>query len=159
MDRKPIAPGDVLTQIMTTVFRVNSLLLDKGDQLVAPLGMTSARWQVMGAIALSGRALSCPQIAAAMGLTRQGAQKQLNQAQRDGLIAAQENPRHERSPLYELTDAGRCSYNAAIASEEVWAKSLAKTMTQPDLEIALNVLETLAARLQSTPLPVASSNP
>ena len=34
----------ILTEIMLTVFRVNGRLLEKGDQLVEPLNLTSARW-------------------------------------------------------------------------------------------------------------------
>ena len=86
--------SDTLTEIMLEIFRVNARLLEKGNQLVAPLGMTSARWQILGAIAFSKQASSCPQIAVAMGITRQGAQKQLNLAHEDGLVTPQENPRN-----------------------------------------------------------------
>ena len=44
----------VFTEIMLAVFRVNGRLLEKGDQLVLPLSLTSARWQVLGAVALAG---------------------------------------------------------------------------------------------------------
>jgi len=152
-------PHDVLTKIMLTVFRVNARLLEKGDQLVAPLGLTSARWQVIGAIALAGQALTCPQIAVAMGVTRQGTQKQLNLAQQDRLIVAHANPRHERSPLYELTDEGRRLYDAAMVSQVVWAKALAKGVTPEVLETTLEVLNELDIRLQSTALPLSRVNP
>ncbi|MDW5418257.1 helix-turn-helix domain-containing protein [Iodobacter sp. CM08] len=147
-------PSAVLTQIMLTIFRVNAQLLEKGDQLVASLGMTSARWQVMGAIALSGQALSCPQIAANMGVSRQGAQKQLNLAQKDGLIVGQLNPQHERSPLYVLTEAGKCRYDKAMIYQALWAKSLVQGAGLEDLETTLNVLSELNISLRATPLPI-----
>jgi DNA-binding MarR family transcriptional regulator len=145
--------SDVVTEIMLGIFRVNARLLEKGNQLVAPLGMTSARWQILGAIALSGQAASCPQVAAAMGVSRQGAQKQLNLALEDGLIAAHDNPRNVRSPLYDLTAVGRRTYAAAMALETPWARALARGVAPADWLTTLNVLRELDARLQSTPLP------
>ena len=41
-------PGVALTDVILTLFRVNSLLLMRGDRLVAGLGLTSARWQISG---------------------------------------------------------------------------------------------------------------
>ena len=142
--------SDVLTQLMLTVFRTKAQRLERGDQLVAPLGLTSARWQVMGALALSGQALSCPQIAASMGNSRQATQKQLNLARKDGLIVSQVNPRHERSLLYTLTEAGKRSYDAAMASHAPWVKALAHGMQQEDLETALTVLTELNTRLSAS---------
>ena len=45
--------GDALTEMILTMFRVNNLTLTWGDRLVGPLGLTSARWQILGAIALA----------------------------------------------------------------------------------------------------------
>ena len=44
-----------LTGLVIEVFRLNGDLLAAGDALVGDLGLTSARWQVLGAIALSHR--------------------------------------------------------------------------------------------------------
>lgn len=148
-----ISQSDVVTEIMLGIFRVNARLLEKGNQLVAPLGMTSARWQILGAIALSGQAVSCPRVAATMGVSRQAAQKQLNLGLEEGLIAANDNPRNVRSPLYELTSTGRRIYDAAMALQAPWARALARGVAPADWLTTLNVLRELDARLQSTPLP------
>jgi len=42
--------GDALTGLILDLFRLNSRLLIAGDRLVAPLGLTSARWQILGAV-------------------------------------------------------------------------------------------------------------
>lgn len=149
--RSPAA--DVLTDIMLVVFRVNARLLEKGDQLVAPLQLTSARWQVIGAIALADKPLTAPQIASAMGITRQGAQKQLNLAEKDKLIETHANPRHERSPLYGLTKSGKRVYDAAMALQAAWAKALVHGSALADLKTARELLNTLDTRLVSIPLP------
>jgi DNA-binding MarR family transcriptional regulator len=145
--------SEVLTEVMLEIFRLNSLLLEKGNQMVAPLGMTSARWQVLGALALSGEAISCPQVAAGMGISRQGAQKQLNLAFEDQLLAVKDNPRNLRSPLYELTSAGQEAYGKAMGLQAVWSKALSRGITLSDWQTTLNVLQELDARLHSTLLP------
>jgi DNA-binding MarR family transcriptional regulator len=47
-------------------------MLEAGDVLSAGEGLTSVRWQVLGAIVLADRPPTVPQIARRMGLTRQG---------------------------------------------------------------------------------------
>ena len=148
---------DILTNLILNIFRVNARLLEKGDQLVAPIGMTSARWQVLGAIALSEEALTCPRIASVMGISRQGALKQLNLAVKQGLIAVIVNPHHGRSPLYKLTRLGKKLYEESMRIQKVWGKDLLKGITLKDLKTALDVLCTLEARLLTpksiTPFP------
>ena len=146
----------ILTEIMLTVFRVNGRLLEKGDQLVEPLNLTSARWQVLGAVALAGKPLSAPQIAEAMGMTRQGAQKQLNVLEQFGFFERSSNPRHQRSPLYDLTELGNRTYARAMALEAVWANGLVDGLRTQDLKQALNTLNTIYGRLDS-PVPKKGS--
>jgi hypothetical protein len=45
--------GAATTELILETFRLNGLLLEAGDRLVADIGLTSARWQVLGAIALA----------------------------------------------------------------------------------------------------------
>jgi DNA-binding MarR family transcriptional regulator len=148
-----LTPAEVFAKIAVAIFRVNERLFEKGNELVAPLGMTSARWQVIAPIALSGQALSCPQIAASMGVSRQGAQKQLNLALEDGLVVTEPNPRHARSLLYQLTEAGRRSHEQAMERQAPWARALVQGLSSADLETTLRVLRELDARLESTALP------
>ena len=63
---------DDLGLLILEVFRLNGRLLAAGDELVAPLGLTSARWQVLGAIALSTVNQPVAHLAHALGLQRQG---------------------------------------------------------------------------------------
>ena len=143
----------VLTEIMLAVFRVNGRLLEKGDQLVAPLGLTSARWQVLGAVALAGKPLTAPQIADAMGITRQGAQKQLNKLEEEGFFELRSNPQHKRSPLYALTGRGSKSMDAALALQNTWSNSLAAGLSQHDLKQTLHTLHLIYTCLE-TPVPI-----
>jgi hypothetical protein len=45
--------GELATQLILDTFRANGLLLAAGDELTAPKGLTAARWQVLGALALA----------------------------------------------------------------------------------------------------------
>lgn len=140
---------DAVTGIILSVFRLNAQLLDQGDRLVKPLGLTSARWQVLGAIAMAGEPQTAPQIATAMGITRQGVQKQLNLAVTEGLIELHPNPRHQRSPLHALTAKGQAAYDNAMALQSVWAKSLGQGLPFSELQSAKQVLEVLEHHLSS----------
>jgi DNA-binding MarR family transcriptional regulator len=140
---------DAVTDIILSVFRLNAQLLEQGDRLVQPLRLTGARWQVLGAIAIAGKPQTAPQIAAAMGVTRQGVQKQLNLAVADGLIKSHPNPRHQRSPLHALSARGQTAYDDAMALQRVWAKSLCRGLTLPELQSAKQVLAALERQLAS----------
>jgi DNA-binding MarR family transcriptional regulator len=78
-------PSGAVTALILETFRLNGRLLAAGDALVGGLGLTSARWQVLGAIAAAQVPLSVAQIARAMGLTRQAVQRLANDMQRNGL--------------------------------------------------------------------------
>ena len=75
-----------LTDLIIGVFRLNGALLVSGDALVGDLGLTSARWQVLGAIALSPVPLPVAHLARNMGLTRQAVQRSVDEMRHDGLV-------------------------------------------------------------------------
>ncbi len=137
--------AQALTDLTLTVFRLNGALMQWGDSLARPLGLTSARWQMLGAIALAGKPLTSPQIGVAMGVSRQGAQKRLNALDEAKLVAARPNPAHRRSPLYELTALGRQQFETL---DQVWrgqAAELANAIPAPATATA--ILEALLLHL------------
>lgn len=132
---------------MLMVFRINGRLLDGGDRLGTSLNLTSARWQVLGAISLSPGHITVPGIAEMMGMTRQGAQKQVNKLEEDGFIEKRPNPRHQRSPFYVLTPQGTESYARISALHTGWANELASGLNAPELRAALDLLNRFDQRL------------
>lgn len=142
----------LVVELILLVFQVNGRLLERGDELVAPINLSSARWQVLGAVALAGKPLTAPQIAEVMRISRQGAQKQLNRMLQEGLVERQPNPRHERSPLYLLTPAGEHAYQRAMALNEVWVARLGESFTRAELQATLTGLSRLLEQL-SSPVP------
>ena len=47
--------GRALTDLVLELFRLNNRLLAAGDRLVAGIGLTSARWKVLGTISTAER--------------------------------------------------------------------------------------------------------
>lgn len=146
---KPAARAAAITQLTLTVFRLNGVLLHWGDKLVEPLGLTSARWQMLGAIVLAGTPLTAPQVGAAMGVTRQGAQKQLNLLLEQGLVEARPNAAHRRSPLYWLTSQGMALYEQADALWAAREAELAALVPAAQARAAIRALESMLRELQA----------
>src|SRR5918999_1101611 len=120
MKRGRTPTGQAATELILSTFRSNGLLLDAGDRLSADEGLTSARWQVLGAIALAERPLTVPQIARRMGLTRQSVHATVKRLVRDGFLELAPNADHRRSPLVGLTKRGSARYEAIDARQAVW---------------------------------------
>ena len=144
------SPGpEAVTRLTLTVFRLNGVLLNWGDRLVEPLALTSARWQMLGGIVLAGKPLTAPQIADAMGVTRQGAQKQLNLLLQQGLVATRPNSAHRRSPLYVMTALGADLYRRADALWRAQAEDLAALIPAADARVATSTLDSMLRHLQT----------
>ncbi len=133
-----------LTTISLSVFRLNGQLVEWGNQFSQPYGLTTARWQVLGAIALAPQPPNIPQIAAAMGVTRQGVLKQINLLLDEGLVQALPNPAHKRSPLYALTALGQTTYDAIDDRWTRHVQKMAAGFTAGDLDAAVRVLSVLS---------------
>lgn len=89
------------------VFETNGRLLDAGNTLVRPLGLTTAWWQVLGALGYSPVPLPVSHIAHNMGLTRQAVQRVSDLLVEQGFVRFEPNPHHRRAKLVVLTAAGR----------------------------------------------------
>ena len=137
-----------LTDLFLETFRLNGRLLSAGDALVADLGLTSARWQVLGAIALSPVPLPVPHIARNMGLTRQAVQRLVNEMGRGGLLEFRPNPHHLRAKLVVLTGQGQAAYDAAMVRQTAWVGPLAEGLKPDDLKTAIDTLRTIHQRLE-----------
>ena len=139
--------GAALTALVLEIFRLNGALLAEGDRLVGDIGLTSARWQVMGAAALSPVPLSVAAIARNMGLTRQAVQRVANDLEQAGFVRFVPNPHHQRAKLVVLTASGTAAYRSATARQAPWANRLATGLDQRRIRAATTVLRTIAQGL------------
>ena len=153
LQRTRTAEGDAATAVVLETFRVNGLLLDAGGRIAALEGLTAARWQVIGAVALAGRPLTVPQIARRMGLTRQAVQATVNQLRAEALVEARDNLDHRRSPLIALTERGSERYAAADPRQIRWINELSAGLDITDLAAAARALRELGDRLETNEPP------
>jgi DNA-binding MarR family transcriptional regulator len=141
--------GEKATEVILSTFRTNGLLLAAGDQLAAEHGLTSARWQVLGAIALAQRPLTVPQVARRMGLTRQSVHTTVNRLLADGLVELVPNADHRRSQLVRITELGELRYRAIDEKQAAWVNELAAGLRPSELETTARVLGELCRRLEA----------
>src|SRR5271157_3747525 len=106
-DPKRTPAGTAVTDLVLDLFRLSSRMLASGDRLVADLGLTSARWQVLGSIVMADRPQPVAWLARDLGGNRQNVQRIVNDLEREGLIEFRLNPHHRRAQLVFLTDKGK----------------------------------------------------
>ncbi|MGL4441706.1 MAG: MarR family winged helix-turn-helix transcriptional regulator [Bosea sp. (in: a-proteobacteria)] len=133
---------------MLDLFRLNSLVVTAGDRLVAPLGLTSARWQVLGAIVAAERPQPVAWLARDLGANRQNVQRIINDLQREGLVTFAPNPHHKRAQLIVLADKGQRAFKSAMELQEPWVNKLADGVATKDLETVHRVILTLRKKLE-----------
>src|SRR5499426_507086 len=147
-DRTP--EGDAATDVVLATFRANGLLHAAGHRLAEQEGLTAARWQVLGALALAGRPLTVPQIARRMGLTRQAVQVTVHRLVGEALAEAGDNLDHRRSALIWLTELGSQKYAALDRRQARWVNALAAGLEISDLATTARLLHQIGDRLEKT---------
>lgn len=139
---------------------MNGDLLAAGDALVCDLGLTSARWQVLGAIALSAVPLPVAHIARNMGLTRQAVQRLVDDMRSEGFVRLDPNPHHRRAMLVVATERGEAAYRTAIERQERWADNLTSGLSWEGFEAASALLREMQRRIsRSEPAAVKDAQP
>ncbi|MAX09114.1 MAG: MarR family transcriptional regulator [Gammaproteobacteria bacterium] len=128
---------------MLSVFRLNGLLIAQGDDMTEGLGLTHARWKVIGAIALSNNGLTVPGIARVLGQSRQAVQRITDVMVEDGLLEYHENPKHKRSVLVLLSNQGKEIYNTLREVQDPWAIDATQDIPVEELETALRLIRRL----------------
>jgi len=141
--------AELLTVLTLAIFRTNGVLIATGDALTAPFGLSSARWQVMGAIALAEQALTVARISRNMGLTRQGVQRLIDELEKHGFVDFQDNPHHKRAKLIRLTAQGHQAFDAIMQQWNARAARLAEGMDTDSLNAAIGCLEQLSNGLDA----------
>lgn len=146
-DRASIA----FTQVVLETFRLNGRFIAAGDRLVKPINLTSARWQVMGAI--RNQKSTVADIARHMGLQRQSVQRTVDVLVKEGFVHLVDNPNHRRAKLVVLTRKGWATIKRANALRIGWAKKSSQGITAAELEIAAQVLRKIRHKLGDRSAP------
>lgn len=134
------------TRLVLLVFRLNGLLLDAGDRMAAPVGQTSARWQVMGVV--DHEPLTVAAVARQMGLRRQSVQRTADLLVADGVAEYLDNPADRRARLLTLTTSGRRRLRTIERAQRDWARELGSAVGTQSLLQAEDALSRLVALLE-----------
>ncbi len=137
----------IFTELILETFRLNGRLLSAGDRLTRPLGLTSARWQVLGAI--ESQSLPVAGIARRMGLARQNVQRLADALEKEGIVEYAPNPDHKRAKLVCLTRRGRTAVNKLGRLQQQWANGISSGVNAAGMQAALELMRALRSRLEA----------
>jgi DNA-binding MarR family transcriptional regulator len=135
-----IRRDEIVADVIVAVFRLNGQLIDAGNRLVRDVGLTSAWWQVLGALDLSPVPLPVAHIARNMGLSRQSVQRVAGLLAENGMVRFEANPHHQRAKLVVLTSRGRAAVRDAEQRQRPWARDLMTGLSLQRISTALEVL-------------------
>jgi DNA-binding MarR family transcriptional regulator len=144
--------GDALTDFVLDLFRLNSLLLTAGDRLAAPLRLTSARWQILGAIVAAERPQPVAWLARDLGANRQNVQRIINDLHMGGLVTFEANPHHRRAQLVVLTEKGKETFDAAMRLQAPWINRLSEGLLAKDIQTMHRLIIALRQKLEGNEL-------
>lgn len=107
----------IVRNLVISIFGMNGRLVETGNDLVRDIGLTTAWWQVLGALGYSPVPLPVAHIARDMGLARQSVQRVVDLLVARHMVRLEDNPHHRRAKLVVLTQVGRDALAAAEAAE------------------------------------------
>src|ERR1700723_2445072 len=131
-----------LAPLVDRIPRLYFLLRAAGDALNADLGVTTAMRGVMVSLAALGPK-PVPELARARPVTRQHIQSVVNELAAAELVAMKPNPSHRRSPLIELTEAGRQRLKLIQARETRQLARTAPAVSPVELAAAMRLFDLL----------------
>ena len=135
---------DPLNDLVLTIFWLNGFFVDAADRLTAGSGLTTARWQVLGAVLHEPLTVSA--IARDMGLTRQSVQRTADLLVEEGLCEYVPNPAHRRARLLSATDRGLSSVRQLGPRVTAWSKRVRESVGDGVVDAAtVSVRELMSA--------------
>ncbi len=134
-----------LNDLVLSIFRLNGFLLRAGDRLTAECGLTTARWQVLGAVL--HEPLTVAAIARNMGLARQSVQRTADLLVEEGLAEYSPNPAHRRAKLLSATDRGLDSVRRVGPGVSAWSKRVRESVGDDVIDAARVSVKELTSAL------------
>jgi DNA-binding MarR family transcriptional regulator len=138
--------GQQFSALLSQIARVNGLVLSAGETLARPVGLTSARWQVLRAV--DHGPVTVAQAARVLDLTRQTVRETAASLLSLGLVRQQDNPHDGRARLLTLTPRGRSALRAVERRHAAWANQMAARASLTDLRATTEILRDLGDVLE-----------
>lgn len=137
---KDVKDPTIVRDLVISVFALNGRMVETGNQLTQDVGLTTASWQVLGALGYSPVPLPVAHIARNMGLSRQSVQRVVDLLENKGFVRFAPNPHHQRAKLVVLTASGRAALHAAEAAEEPLNQAVLEQIGGERIAAAIAVL-------------------
>jgi DNA-binding MarR family transcriptional regulator len=134
-----------LNDFVLCIFRLNGFFLQAGDNLTAGSGLTTARWQVLGAVL--HEALTVAAVARNMGLARQSVQRVADALVAEGLCQFLPNPAHRRAKLLSSTDRGLKAVQHLGPRVTEWSERVRKLVGDGTLSVATVAVKKLLSAI------------
>lgn len=138
--------GAAFTALVIELFRLNGTMIAVGDEMTRDLGLTSARWQVLGAIGKEPKTVAAA--ARQMGLTRQNVQRIADWLVESGIAEFVDNPNHRRAKLVALTKQGIALREQLGKRQARWANATGAHFNASELAAATQMLQRLKKVLE-----------
>ncbi|ASQ90165.1 MarR family transcriptional regulator [Prosthecochloris sp. GSB1] len=142
----PTKEGELFTRVVLEVFKLSGLLVVDGDRLTKEMGLTSARWKVLGALYLADQPMTVAKIAKTMGQTRQGVQRIADEMAKGGIAEYRDNPHHKRAKYLMLTEKGETTYEKLVAIQVPWAEEKSDGIGLEEMRTTLQTLQTMVRK-------------
>lgn len=138
--------NEELSRLVWDILQMSNRLVEAGNRLSAPFGLTAARWQVMGVIVHDPATVA--DVARRLSQTRQNVQRLADEMVRLGLAAYHPNPRHARAKLLAPTPQGADAYRLLMKAQAKWIEALSTTIPAEDIAPTRSLLEALGSALE-----------
>ncbi len=139
--------GDALTELVLAVFRLNGNFLKAAESIAVPVGLTAARWQVIGAVIEAPGTVA--DVARKMGLARQSVQRVADVLVADGMLEYCDNPAHKRAKLIQITERGRSAIARIAPRQHRWADVTSEGLSRDRLLDALELIRNVSQRIEA----------
>jgi DNA-binding MarR family transcriptional regulator len=147
MKKRNRSSVEVVNGIVLNVFKLNGFFIKAADCLTKEGELTSARWQVLGAVLHEHHSVAA--IARSMGLTRQSVQRIADRLVTEGLAEFLPNPAHRRAKLLSCTEKGLNSIKKIRPKVVLWAERVNDLIGEDELNVAEKAINNLLSKLMT----------
>ncbi|WP_243545696.1 MarR family winged helix-turn-helix transcriptional regulator [Pseudodesulfovibrio tunisiensis] len=141
------ATGESLHALFKRVFALHAALTEVQDSVHEQAGMRTSQIKMADRLQRFGPA-TVPDLAAALGVSRQYVQTVCNELHDAALLTFEDNPRHKRSKLMALTDSGCRVLAEARAREAGIIRELLPDLDDAAVSEATELLAEIVKRIR-----------
>lgn len=137
--------SDEMALFVADVLEAAGALRRMGEHIAQSEGLTQGRWQVLSAV--SDQALTVPQAARRLGVSRQNVQRVANDLVTLGYASYLPNPDHRSSPLLTLTPRGQEILARVTTRSSALHRTLFASLPEEEIRDSRAFLRRLLAEL------------